>query len=359
MRDLESVLVPPEATLRTVMRCIERSGKGVALVVGGDRRLLGVITDGDVRRAILADVSLETTSAALLAERRTRGEAEPVTAPAGTNDADLLQRMSELYLRHLPLVDVDGRVDGLACLSDLARDYDVPLRAVVMAGGLGTRMRPLTDLVPKPMLPVGGRPLLERIVEQLRDSGVRRLNVTTHYRAKVISDHFGDGSDFGVDIEYTHEDEPLGTAGALALVDARDDELVLVVNGDIMTQVDFRAMVDFHRDHGADMTAAVQRYEYVLPYGVVHSAGPDITGVIEKPRWSHFVLAGIYLLGADVCDLVPSGQHCDMPDLIARALAGSRRVVSFPIHEYWADIGQPEDYQRVAAALAKRHGEGG
>ena len=359
MGELELVLVAPEATLRSVMHCIERNGKGIALVADDDRKLLGVITDGDVRREILADVPLETTAAALLAERRARGEGESVTAPAGTGDAELLAMMSELYLRQVPLVDRDGRVEGLACLSDLTRDYELPLRAVVMAGGFGTRMRPLTDQVPKPMLPVGGRPLLERIVEQLRDSGVRQLNVTTHYQAQAISDHFRDGRDFGVSIEYTHEDEPLGTAGALGLVDTSEDELVLVVNGDIMTRLDFRAMVDFHRDHKADMTAAVLRYEYELPYGVVRSDGPDITAVVEKPRSSHFVLAGIYLLAAEVCGLVPRGEHCDMPDLIERALAGGRRVVSFPIHEYWADIGQPEDYERVAAALATQHGATG
>jgi len=196
------------------------------------------------------------------------------------------------------------------------------------------------------MLSVGGRPLMELMMEQLREAGIHRVNLTTHYQGGKIAEHFGDGKKFGVKIRYVEEDHPLGTAGALRLME-RSHEPLLVINGDILTRVDFRAMLEFHHNHEANMTVAVRQHEFSVPYGVIESDGVAVTGISEKPVIQQFINAGIYLLNSEVCQIIPKGQRCDMPDLISRMLAEGQRVVSFPVHEYWLDIGRVEDYHRA------------
>lgn len=346
MTDLNNLLVTPDVSIREMMQRLDRGAKGIAIVVDADGRLLDTITDGDVRRAILSSINLDLPVQRLL-ERKDRGPLRvPVSAPLGTPELELLHLMNEYTLRHIPLVDDTGRVVDVALLAELAKESELPLTAVVMAGGFGTRLRPLTELVPKPMLPVGDKPLLAHIIGQLRQAGIRQLNVSTHYKPEAISDHFGNGQDFGIDIRYVHEDQPLGTAGALALVDAPDQPL-LVMNGDILTRVDFAAMHEFHRHHHADMTVGVRQYDFKVPYGVVETDGALVTGLSEKPTISHFINAGLYLINPDVRTLVPAARRFDMTDLIHAAIAAGRRVVSFPIREYWLDIGQLDDYQRA------------
>jgi NDP-sugar pyrophosphorylase family protein len=261
--------------------------------------------------------------------------------------------MNELSIRQIPIVDTDKRVVDMAFLSDLVKDYELPLRAVIMAGGYGTRLRPLTDDTPKPMLPVGGRPILQHTIEQLKKSGVRRVDVTTHYKADVISDHFGDGHDFGLQMEYIHENSPLGTAGALREVDGWTEPL-LVINGDILTEVNFRALLDYHREHKALLTVGVRQYQVQVPYGVVECEGPSITCISEKPKLSFLVNAGIYLLDPRVRSFIPNNQRCDMTDLILRLVQEKCAVVSFPIVEYWLDVGSLVDYEQ-----AQRDANGG
>jgi len=350
MADLANLTVSPKATMREVMECIDRSGKGIVLVLDGSNRLIGTVTDGDLRRAVLAGVNVDHPVDEVLAYRRTLlGTAQ--TAPVGTPDDALLHMMNETGMRQIPLIDGESRVVDVAFLNELVKEYEFPLRAVVMAGGFGTRLRPLTDDLPKPMLPVGSKPLLELILNQLRDAGIKHVNVATHYRADLIADHFKDGQDFGLDIRYVREDQPLGTAGALGLLEESDDPLV-VINGDILTRVDFRAMHSFHREHGADLTIGVRQYEFRVPYGVVNTDGVVVTGISEKPVLRQFINAGIYLLDPSVSRLVPNRQRYDLPELIERLLAGNRRVVSFPIREYWLDIGRADHYDQAQADVA-------
>jgi dTDP-glucose pyrophosphorylase len=356
MADLTPFLISPERSVREAMACIDRNTKGVALVVDANRKLLGTVTDGDIRRALLADVDLGLPVSMLLKRKAAEGFATPVTAAPGSADVERLAIMTRHEVRHLPIVDSDGVLVHLTLLSDVVKELQLPVRALVMAGGYGTRLRPLTAEVPKSMLPVGDRPLLEHIVRQLQQAGIRRVNLATHYRADVIEQHFGDGRDFEVDIQYVNEDRPLGTAGAVSLM-ARSDEPLLVINGDILTRVDFPAMVDFHRANKADMTVAVRAYDVQIPFGVVETDGVLITGVYEKPFIHHFVNAGIYLLNGDVCGLLPAGQAYHMTDLIAHLIAEQRRVISFPIREYWVDIGQREDYERALSDAG--HTQGG
>jgi dTDP-glucose pyrophosphorylase/CBS domain-containing protein len=353
MTAVEPLLVDPSTPVREVIACIDRNATGIALVVDPARRLIGAITDGDVRRAILSGLDLEHPAERLLERKEDEPYRTPVTARAGTPDAELLHLMNTASLRHIPLVDEGNRVVDVALMTDLVQEYDLPLTAVVMAGGKGTRLGPLTRETPKPMLPVGDRPLLEHIVEQLQTSGISRVALTTHYKSEVISEHFGDGRDFGVDIEYFAEDEPLGTAGGLSLVPDTDEPL-LVMNGDILTRVNFRALLDFHREHEAAMTVCVRQEELKLPYGLVEADGEAVTGIDEKPTITHFINAGIYLIDPVARPYVPRGTAFEMPDLVARLIEHGLPVVRFPLREYWVDIGLTETYEQAG----RDHAEG-
>jgi dTDP-glucose pyrophosphorylase/CBS domain-containing protein len=344
--DVSRCCIGADATIRDVIECINRNALGIVLVVDGQRRLINTITDGDVRRAMLANFDLGAPVDELLARKLESKYPTPLTAPVGTENAELLHMLTQRKLSHIPLIDDDGSVADIALLRVLAGEIDLGLQAVVMAGGFGTRLRPLTQDTPKPMLPVGDRPLLQRTIEQLRDSGINRVNITTHFLPEKITEHFGTGDAFGVHLNYVNEERPLGTAGSLSLLD-ESEETLLVINGDILTEIDYRAMLEFHREHGADLTVGVRRYEMKVPYGIIESDGVDITGVREKPEMVFFVNAGIYLVEPAVKNHIPTNTQFDMTDLIERLIAGSERVISFPIREYWLDIGQHKDYQKA------------
>lgn len=349
--DLGPFSVRPELSLRQVIAQIDRGCEGLALVIDDDRRLLGTVTDGDVRRALLAGIELESPVAALLDGRLGRDYDAPITAPVGAKPIALLRLMGEHVIRHVPLVDDAGRVAALALLSRFVRQQELPLKAVIMAGGLGTRLRPLTEATPKPMLPVGDRPLLERTIEQLGQAGIRRINIATHYRAEQIERHFGDGSSFGAVVRYSRESEPLGTAGALRQLEVEGPEPLLVINGDVLTTVNYRALLDYHQEHEAQLTMGVRRYAMKVPYGVVDCDGPAVRAVREKPEFSFFVNAGIYLVEPEVRDLIPENRRFDMTELIERLAENGGRTVSFPIHEYWLDIGRHDDYEQAQEDL--------
>jgi len=351
MNELERVTVSPESSVRQVMECIDQSAKGIALVLDDQRRLIGTVTDGDIRRAILAGMDLELSISELIRQRQPSFTSGAITAPLGTEDSVLLHLMTENGVRHVPLVDEAGCVVDISFLTELVKEYELPLRAIVMAGGYGSRLRPLTEELPKPMLPVGNKPLLELIVEQLKQAGIRQVNVATHYKGDVISEHFKNGEAFGVDIRYVKEDQPLGTAGALSLLEEVDEPL-LVMNGDILTRVDFRALLHFHREHKADLTVCVRQYEFNVPYGVIDTDGVNVKGISEKPVVRQFINAGIYLLNAQVRRLIPNGQPYDIPDLIERLIKEERTVICFPIREYWLDIGKVDQYDQAKADMA-------
>ena len=350
--NVEDALVRLDWSVRRVMEQIERNKQAIAVVVDDNGRFLATVTDGDIRRAILNGMDLDLPVQALTNQGARTVDRDPLTVPQGTAESTLLKLMSDFSIRHVPIVDAAGRVIDIALLSDLIKEPYLPIDAVVMAGGLGSRLRPLTEELPKPMLPVGERPLLESTIQQLCEAGIRRVNLITHYKKEIIADHFGDGQGFGVDIRYVEEDQPLGTAGGLGLLEESDKPL-LVINGDIITKVDFRAMLDFHYEQQADMTVAVRSQELRLSYGVVETDGAVITGITEKPVLRHFINAGIYLLNPQLCRYIPAGQRYDMPDLIQLVLSEDKRVVSFPVHEYWLDIGQADDYQRAKEDSAR------
>lgn len=343
---LSDLCVGPGSDLREAIEQIDRNRRGVVVVVDAERRLTDVLTDGDVRRAILKGTALDTPVTALRARRRSSPYAAPLAAPKDLEAPRLLEIMRRRGIRHLPLLDENDRVAGLVTLEDLLPPQPLPVQAIIMAGGLGTRLRPLTETLPKPMLPVGDRPLLEHMIGRLRDSGISCVHITTHYKPEVITRHFGDGAGFGVELRYLGERDALGTAGALALLEKPRDPL-LVLNGDVLTTVDFRAMLTFHQEQAADLTVATRRWDVQVPYGVVECRGTVVRRLLEKPQYRFLVNAGVYLVQPTALALVPPGRAFHMTDLIARLLEERRRVVGFPIHEYWIDIGRRPDYDQA------------
>jgi len=339
---LDKVIVSPNETISDSISVLDRSGLGILFLAEEDRKLVGIITDGDIRRAMLRNVSFDQPCI-MIAHR------DPVTAPPQVSPLEALHLMDSgrsFIINNLPVVDAEGRIVGLILRSDLVAEEPLDLSAVIMAGGFGTRLLPLTEELPKPMLLVGGTPLMELIIERLRQAGIRKVNVTTNYKQDKIIDYFGDGHAYGVDIKYVTEDQPLGTAGALGLME-KPSEPLLIINGDILTRIDFRSMVTFHREHKAELTVAVRSYEVQVPYGVIECDGPQVRRLREKPVYNFLVNAGVYLMEPTVHQYIPNGQRFDMTDLIQHLLDMGRPVVSFPIVEYWLDIGQHSDYEQA------------
>ena len=353
--DVQSLFIRSSDSLKLAADRINQSKRGLAaLVVDEHLKLLDIVTDGDIRRAILDGLSLDTPVATLKDRKAPSNFPAPIVAPSTLSPAELAVFMRTHAVPQVPLVDDDGRVVDVVRLVDLFPIDEPAIQAVVMAGGLGTRLRPLTADMPKPMLPVGNRPLLELTIEKLKAAGIRMVNVTTHFQPEKIKSHFGDGSEFGVDIKYLNEDTPLGTAGALGLIEETSDPL-LVINGDVLTQVDYRAMMNFHREQGAALTVAVRQYDVQVPYGVLECDGPVVSKIREKPVYTYFVSAGIYLLEPQARRLIPRGCRFDMPDLINLLIESKQKVVSFPVMEYWLDIGQHIDYAQAQSDIKSGH----
>lgn len=340
---LKSLFVGSNDSMLQVMHRINETAQGIAILVDANECLLDIITDGDLRRAVLAGVDLQNPITQLRAEPH-----QPFTMPVGTPRIELANLMRERRVRHIPLVDDSERVVDMVQLSDLISEPSSSLgvSAVVMAGGYGARLRPLTNEIPKPMLPLGNKPLVEHTIDNLRRYGVQQVYLATHYKPEAFSNHFGDGTGFGVQIDYIHEEKPLGTAGVLAALPKGDDPL-LVVNGDIVTDVSYGAMLHFHQESGAEMTVGVRQYEFSVPYGVMEMEGMSIFGVKEKPTHKFFVNAGIYLLERSAAEHVPQGCSFDMPQLIESLVALDKKVIGFPISEYWLDIGRLSDYEKA------------
>jgi dTDP-glucose pyrophosphorylase/CBS-domain-containing membrane protein len=338
-RRLRAVLIAPEVSISEAMAQLDKAATGVLLICDKSRHLLGLLTDGDFRRAILQRKPL-TESCATIAS------SNPVTAPISVSSSDALRLMKENDICQLPVVDSAGKVQKLILSKDIVPQRELALSAVVMAGGLGTRLLPLTEKVPKPMLPVGGRPLLELTIAQLRRAGITNVNVTTHYLSETISDYFGNGEMFGVRLNYLQEENPLGTAGGIKLLKQFDDTM-LVINGDVLTDAPFGAMFDYHRAYHADLTIGVRKYEVEVPFGVVDCDDVHVKGLEEKPSLSFFINTGTYLIEPAVRDFIPAGQRFDMTELINKLIEAGRVVISFPILEYWLDMGRHEDYAKA------------
>ncbi|KJH79124.1 nucleotidyltransferase family protein [Stutzerimonas stutzeri] len=341
MKQWESTLIGPEATLEEAIATLDREALRIVMVVSCERRLLGTLTDGDVRRALLKHMTLDVPVAEVMC-------ITPRTAARDWSKERILADMEKYQLLQLPVVDQEHRVIGLETLHDLLnkRHRDNPV--FLMAGGFGTRLQPLTHNCPKPLLKVGEKPILELILESFINAGFHRFFISTHYMPEMIREHFGDGSQWGVSIRYIHEKEPLGTGGALGLLPHDEiDQPLFMMNGDLLTTLNFQNLLEFHQDHSGVATMCVREYEHCVPYGVIQSEGHRICSMVEKPVHRFFINAGIYLLSPDLVKSVAPGVRVDMPTLLEREIANGNDVNMFPVHEYWLDIGRMEDFKRA------------
>ena len=341
------VLIRPETSLRATIETIDKAALQIALVVDADERLVGSVTDGDIRRALLRGLSLEQQVSEVMNKR-------PKTASLQDSKAQMIALMEGHHLYQLPVVDHLGRVVRLESLQALYKQPAFPNPVFLMAGGFGTRLRPLTDECPKPLLEIGGKPILETILENFVKSGFRQFFIAVHYRAQQIKDYFGDGGRWGVKIEYINEIEPMGTAGAIGMLPENlPDVPLIVMNGDILTQIDFSRLLAYHNEQQAIATLCVRQYEYQIPYGVVNSQHQQVTGIEEKPLQSCLANAGIYVLDHSLIKTIAGLKKLDMPMLLNQQLAQGEMVSMFSINDYWLDIGREADFLRAQGEFAK------
>ena len=340
MSKFKKILLPPNATIRHALEIIDNGSMKIALVADENQKLLGTLTDGDIRRAILSGMGLDDLIDTFYNRR-------PTTCGVNDSKEKILQLALGHKLYQIPIIDSEGGIVGIAEVDELLQPAHRTNKVVLMAGGLGTRLSPLTDTTPKPMLHVGNRPILETIIENFAKYGYTDIILSVSYKSHIIEEYFGDGAAFGVKIEYVHEDKRLGTAGALSLVRERLNEPFFVMNGDLLTNINFEHMHDYHLSHDAIATMAVREYDFQVPYGVVNVSEGRILSIEEKPTHKFFVSAGIYMLSPQALTNVPDDEFFDMPTLFEKFIANDNNAVSFPIREYWLDIGRMVDYEKA------------
>lgn len=337
---VKKALISPQTTIKDTIGVINSGVVGIALVVTEENVLLGTVTDGDVRRAILRNVDLEEPVSQIM-------HPNPVAFREGIPQQDLIDFMHKRHIRHIPILDDENHVIDIAVLWELAQEQTPVKSAIILTGGLGTRLRPLTNDTPKPLLKVGEKPIVEVILDRLAISGIQESVLTTGYLAEKIETYFQAGEYKDMSVKCVRESKKLGTAGPVRLARDLVSEPVLVMNGDILTKMNFRSMMNFHNDHEAVMTVAVKQYDFQVPYGVVEVSDNFITGVTEKPTYYFHVNAGIYLMNFSAIDTIPKNTYIDMPDVIERLVQKGQKVCSFPVSEYWLDIGRPSDFERA------------
>ena len=329
------------ATLREVIETINNGGSEICLIVDSGNVLLGTITDGDIRRGLLRGLTMDSLASQVM-------NTKPRTAAIGTDDKTLLKIITTEVLRQIPLVDDHGRVVGIRHIRNLTSlSTKRPNWVVLMAGGLGERLRPLTNDTPKPLLNVGNKPLLHSILEGFIKQGFVNLFISVNYHADIIKNYFGDGQRWDVNIIYLEEKNRLGTAGALALLPEKTTHPVIVMNGDLVTRVNFQSLLEYHEDQKASATMCVREYDFQVPFGVVSIENNRIASIDEKPIHRFFVNAGIYVLNPDLIERIPNSHRSDMTQVFEKAIAANLETAVFPIHEYWLDIGRIDDLEQA------------
>jgi len=333
-------IISSHATVLQTMQAIDAGTSKIALVVDDNGRLLGSVTDGDVRRGILRSIGLEQSVEKIM-------NTSPLTAHYDTPREILLSTLQQRSLRHMPLVDNEGRVVGLIRVDDLVIPPPHDNIVVLMAGGRGSRLQHLTTDCPKPMLRIGGQPLLETILLKLIASGFKSFYISVNYKAEMIEDYFREGSAWNVDIRYIHEAQPMGTAGSLGLMLESPSKPFLVMNGDLLTTIDFNELLEFHTNHHSMATMAVRDYNFEVPFGVVKLDDLSIIDIEEKPVQHFFVNAGVYVLNPGVLSYLPRSSYFDMPMLFQAMQQRNEKITAFPVREYCLDIGRPEDFAKA------------
>lgn len=340
MNEFKRVLVNSQLTIKEALLKLDQTALQILLVVDEENKLLGTITDGDIRRGLLKGLSLDASIESIIFRTPTVGH-------INESNSEIIKKAIARKLHQIPIVDAEQRVVGLKEIDELLKPEVKPNKVVLMVGGLGTRLYPLTKETPKPMLKVGDKPILHTIIERFASYGFTQIVLCVNYKAEMIQEYFGGGEKFGVKIEYVYEQERMGTAGALSLLTTRPGEPFFVMNGDLLTNVNFESLLDYHQSHQAMATMCVREYDFQVPYGVVNIDGNKVTSIVEKPVHKFFVSAGIYMLSPQTLDQIPKGEYYDMPTLFEKLIQQNQNTVSFPIHEYWLDIGRMNEYEQA------------
>lgn len=329
-------LLPPTATVHEAIQNLELVSIQIVLITDEHNRLIGTLSDGDIRRGLLRGLTLESSIESIIFRK-------PLVVPPSLGRKMVLQLMTVNHIRQIPIVDEDGKVLGIHLWNQVALQTEKPNLMVVMAGGKGLRLRPHTETCPKPMLPIHGKPMLEHILERARMEGFRHFVFAIHYLGHIIEEYFETGEKWGVQIDYLREDSPLGTAGALSLLETLPQDPIVVTNGDVITDIRYGEILSFHERHRAAATMAVRLHEWRHPFGVVQLSGLDIVGFEEKPIARSHINAGVYVLSPTALGILEKKVPCDMPTLFEKLQAQSLRTVAYPMHEPWLDVGRQAD----------------
>ncbi len=341
MNDWKSVVLKPEATIRDAMRTIDKAALRIGLVCDEQNKLLGTVTDGDIRRGLLAACDMCDPIIDVMNKN-------PTVVKLTDTRQQRIDIMDKYDLLSLPVVDDNHCLIGLETLHQVLQPKKQDNPVFIMAGGFGTRLRPLTDHCPKPMLRVGDKPMLEHLINQFISLGFHDFYISTHYMPEQISSHFGDGSEWDVTITYVHEDSPLGTGGALGLLPKSLPKLPLIMmNGDVLTKVDFKRLLDHHQNNDFDATMCVREVEHQISFGVVESQDNLITAMVEKPTYRYRINTGIYVLSPECVASVKPNTKIDLPTLLAQRMQKEEKVGIYTSYDYWLDIGQMADYQKA------------
>ena len=329
-------ILPLDSTIQDVIYNLDKVAIQIVMVLNESGKLEGTISDGDIRRGLLRGLDLKSPIDSII-------HRNPIVVPFEMSRETVVKLMVANKIQQIPVVDEQNHIVGLYLWDEVATQPVHPNLMVIMAGGMGTRLRPHTENCPKPMLHVAGKPMLEHIIERAKVEGFSRFVLAIHYLGHVIEDYFGIGDRLDVRIDYLREHSPLGTAGALGLLDPLPDLPFVVTNGDVLTDIRYSDLLSFHTRNNAVATMAVRAHEWQHPFGVVQTKGIDIIGFQEKPVHRSHINAGVYALNPEVLSLLESEDHCDMPTLFLRLQAKSKRIAAYPIHEPWLDVGRPED----------------
>jgi len=341
------IILPASATIKEALHVLNESGLRIVLVINPNGKMLGTVSDGDIRRGFMNGSALSDLIGSVV-------HREYLGVPPDMNRNQVRDLMLNNGIQQIPIVDKEQNLLGLHLWDEIRKPAPLTNRLFIMAGGRGSRLAPLTDNCPKPMLPVGGKPILEHIVERARGEGIFNLIFSVNYLGTIIEDYFGDGKKFGVDITYVKEDFPLGTAGALSLFKEQVNEPLLVSNGDLITDIRYSEMLEFHNTHKSFITVATRSHEWQNPYGVVLTSGSDVVGYEEKPLSKSNINAGVYVLDPGVLSLLEYNEHCDMPNLITKALTTGNRLYAYPMYENWLDVGRPVDLELANDRLERK-----
>lgn len=343
----KKILIDRKTTVLGSLKVITDGKVQIALVVDEDNKLIGTVTDGDIRQGLLKGLSLDEAVEKIM-------NPDPIKAIDSANDKDkLISLMLDHHIRQIPIIDKTGKVIGLETLDELLQVQERQNLVVIMSGGAGTRLQPLTNHVPKPMLLMGGKPLLEINIEKFRAQGFRRFCLAVGYKAEVIKDYFKDGSKWDISIDYIHEERPLGTAGALAWLAHQETLPLMVVNGDLLTTTRFDNLLDFHSDSMVDCTICVREFDYQMPYGVVEVENYHVIGIKEKPTYRFLVNAGMYVFNPMLLSLLVKNEPMQMPSFLERLISMGRKTTYFSLTDYWSDIGQLNDYEKACKEFEK------